>query len=108
MSESSIARTLRIAIGADHAGYPLKEELSSALRDDGYEVSDLGTFSLESVDYPDIAELVAQAVAKGDYDRGILICGTGIGMTITANKIPRDPGRGHFGHLFRPYVASPQ
>lgn len=87
MSETTGARTLKIAIGADHAGYPLKEELAKALREDGYQITDLGTYSLESVDYPDFAERVARAVAAGEYDRGILVCGTGIGVTITANKV---------------------
>jgi len=87
MSETEIARKPRVAIGADHAGYPLKEEVANALRDDGYEIEDFGTYSIESVDYPDIAMQVAAAVAAGRFDRGILICGTGIGMTITANKI---------------------
>jgi len=87
MSETEIARKPRVAIGADHAGYPLKEEVANALRDDGYEIEDFGTYSIESVDYPDIAIQVAAAVAAGRFDRGILICGTGIGMTITANKI---------------------
>lgn len=87
MSEKDIARKLRVAIGSDHAGYPLKEEVANALRDNGYDVEDLGTYSLESVDYPDIAVAVATEVAAGRFDRGILICGTGIGMTITANKV---------------------
>lgn len=87
MSDNENARKPRVAIGADHAGYPLKEEVANSLRDDGYEITDLGTFSIESVDYPDIAVRVASAVARGEFDRGILICGTGIGMTITANKI---------------------
>lgn len=88
MSENQTAGKLRVGIGADHAGYALKEELANALRDDGYDVKDFGTFSLESVDYPDIAEAVCRAVVAGECDKAILICGTGIGMTITANKIP--------------------
>ena len=87
MSEKEVARKPRVAIGADHAGYTLKEEVANALRDDGYEIEDFGAYSIESVDYPDIAIQVAGAVAEGRFDRGILICGTGIGMTITANKI---------------------
>ena len=87
MSERDIARKLRVAIGSDHAGYPLKEEVANALRDDGYDIEDLGTYSLDSVDYPDIAVAVATEVAAGRFDRGILICGTGIGMTIAANKV---------------------
>jgi len=87
MSETDDARKLKVAIGSDHAGYDLKEDLASALREDGYDIDDLGTYSTESCDYPDIAVAVATQVAAGRYDRGILICGTGIGMTITANKV---------------------
>lgn len=78
---------LKIAIGSDHAGYPLKEEIAGSLRDDGYEIVDFGAHSTESVDYPDIAVTVAGVVASGEFDRGILICGTGVGVTITANKV---------------------
>lgn len=87
MNENKNGRTLKIAIGSDHAGYLLKEDVANSLRDDGYEITDLGVFSVESVDYPDVAVEVASAVAKGDFDRGIIICGTGIGVCITANKI---------------------
>lgn len=77
-----------IALGADHGGYELKEEIKDYLVRKGYEVMDLGTFSKESVDYPDIAEKVAQVIVAGQCDRGILFCGTGIGVSIAANKIP--------------------
>lgn len=87
MSEQKRAG-LRIGIGADHAAYTMKDELVSALRDDGYDIKDFGTFSPESVDYPDIAKAVCEAIIRGECDRAILVCGTGIGMTITANKIP--------------------
>ncbi len=87
MSETDNTRKLRVAIGSDHAGYPLKEEVANALREDGYDIEDLGTYSTESCDYPDIAVAVAREVAAGRFDRGILICGTGIGVTITANKV---------------------
>lgn len=87
MSETGCARKLKVAIGSDHAGYLLKEDVANALREDGYDIDDLGVYSTESCDYPDIAVAVATEVAAGRYDRGILICGTGIGMTITANKI---------------------
>lgn len=87
MSESSTTRKPTVGIGSDHAGYALKEELLSVLRDDGYEIKDCGTFSLESVDYPDIAVTVAKAVSAGDFDKGILVCGTGIGVSIAANKV---------------------
>lgn len=87
MSETENARKLKVAIGSDHAGYDLKEEVANALREDGYDIEDLGTYSTASCDYPDIAVAVARQVAAGRYDRGILICGTGIGVTITANKV---------------------
>ncbi|MCS7283237.1 MAG: ribose 5-phosphate isomerase B [Anaerolineae bacterium] len=77
----------RIAIGADHAGRALKEEILVFLRDAGYSVEDMGTYGDESVDYPDYALKVARAVATGAADLGILICGTGIGMSIAANKV---------------------
>jgi ribose 5-phosphate isomerase B len=79
---------LRIAIGADHAGFALKEEVRRALEDAGHQVRDLGTGSTASVDYPDFALAVAQAVRAGEAERGILICGTGIGMAMTANRVP--------------------
>ncbi|HIQ05198.1 MAG TPA: ribose 5-phosphate isomerase B [Anaerolineae bacterium] len=75
-------------MGSDHAGFSLKQEVVAWLEAQGYEVSDLGIDSLESVDYPDFARPVAEAVAAGKADRGILICGTGIGMSMTANKVP--------------------
>ena len=77
---------MKIAIGADHGGYEYKEKLKLMLKESGYEVVDFGTNSDESCDYPIFAKAVAKAVAGGDYERGILICGTGIGMSITANK----------------------
>lgn len=77
-----------VAVGADHAGFALKEDLKACLKEQGYEVRDLGTDSLESVDYPDFAARVAGAVASGEVPWGLLVCGTGIGMAITANKIP--------------------
>lgn len=77
----------RIAIGADHAGRSLKEEIVAFLRETGYPVEDMGTHGDESVDYPDYALKVARAVATGAADLGILICGTGIGMSIAANKV---------------------
>lgn len=78
---------MKIAIGADHAGFRLKEHLHLYLENHGYTVEDLGTDSEESTDYPDYAARVARAVAAGDADRGLLVCGTGIGMAIAANKI---------------------
>lgn len=79
---------MRIALGADHAGFSLKEEIKTALAELGLVVDDLGTTSSDAVDYPDFAERVARGVAEGRFDRGILVCGTGIGMGIAANKIP--------------------
>ena len=76
-----------IAIGADHAGYHLKEELKLFLADLGHDRKDFGTDSTEPVDYPDVAEQVARAVAGGQCPLGIIICGTGIGSAIAANKV---------------------
>lgn len=78
---------MQIALGSDHGGFQLKEKIKQLLDELGIEWKDFGTSSEESVDYPDFAQLVALAVAKGDYHRGILICGTGIGMSIVANKV---------------------
>ncbi|GLI53222.1 ribose 5-phosphate isomerase B [Thermodesulfovibrio yellowstonii] len=77
---------MKIAIGADHAGFELKELISQIVEEAGHEIIDMGTGSSCSVDYPDYAEAVAQAVSNGKAERGILICGTGIGMSIVANK----------------------
>lgn len=78
---------MKIAIGSDHGGFKLKEVIKEYLIKKGYEVSDLGCYSEESVDYPDYAERVAKAVANGEYDLGVLMCGTGIGISIAANKV---------------------
>jgi ribose 5-phosphate isomerase B len=77
---------MKIAIGADHAGFAAKEEIKNVIKALGHTVQDLGTTSDASVDYPDYAAKVAQAVLSGEADRGVLICGTGIGMSIAANK----------------------
>jgi ribose 5-phosphate isomerase B len=77
-----------IALGADHAGLPLKEVVKVWLHGCGHEVLDVGTHTADSVDYPDYAALVADALLGGSAERGILVCGTGIGMAITANKVP--------------------
>ena len=79
---------MRIALGADHAGFDLKEALKGWLLEHGHEVQDAGTHSTESVDYPDYAVQVAEAVASGKAERGLLVCGTGVGMAIAANKVP--------------------
>ena len=79
---------MKIVIGADHNGLKLKNTLKGYLQERGAEVTDAGVYTEEPVDYPDIAGKVAEAVAAGTYDRGVLICGTGIGMSIVANKVP--------------------
>jgi ribose 5-phosphate isomerase B len=78
---------MKIAIGADHAGFSLKENLRQKLAEEGYEVVDFGTGSAESCDYPDFAQSVGRDVAEGRSDRGILVCSTGIGMAMAANKV---------------------
>jgi len=80
---------LKIAFGADHAGFELKRSLVSFVVDLGHEVEDLGTDSASSVDYPDFALAVAHAVGHGQADRGVLVCGTGQGMAMAANKVDR-------------------
>ncbi|MGQ9455815.1 MAG: ribose 5-phosphate isomerase B [Armatimonadota bacterium] len=87
MAQLERPKSLRIAVGSDHAGYPLKEVLKEALQADGYCLHDFGTFSTDPVDYPDIACQIAEVVADGRYDFGILICGTGVGVSIVANKV---------------------
>ena len=78
---------MKIAIGSDHGGFMLKEKVYKSLLEDGWEITDFGTDSEESCDYPIFAQKVAEAVASGEYDRGILLCGTGIGISIAANKV---------------------
>lgn len=78
---------MKIAIGSDHAGFPLKQELAALLQFDGHDFVDLGTYSTDPVDYPDFAEAVGRAVVEGRAERGILICGSGVGASIAANKI---------------------
>jgi ribose 5-phosphate isomerase B len=78
---------MRIGIGSDHVGVDLKEMIKRILDSRADQVTDFGTSGTASVDYPDFGRPVAEAVSRGDYDRGILICGTGLGMAITANKI---------------------
>jgi RpiB/LacA/LacB family sugar-phosphate isomerase len=79
---------MRLVLGSDHAGYELKQELVEFLRAMGHEVLDVGTCSTASVDYPDYAEAVAGAVLDGRAERGVLICGSGVGACVAANKIP--------------------
>jgi ribose 5-phosphate isomerase B len=79
---------VKVALGADHAGFELKQELIPSLRSLGHEVVDLGTNSTEPVDYPDVAAVVAGAVLGGTVERGVLICGSGVGASVAANKLP--------------------
>jgi ribose 5-phosphate isomerase B len=79
---------MRLAISSDHAGYELKRDLAAALGQKGHAVLDLGTHSTAPVDYPDAAESVAEALRSGEADRGIIVCGSGAGVSIAANKFP--------------------
>ncbi|MBS3941377.1 MAG: ribose 5-phosphate isomerase B [Actinobacteria bacterium] len=78
----------RIVVGGDHAGFPLKGPIVARLREWGHDVTDVGTHSDEPVDFPDIADQVCQQVRAGEADRGIMVCGTGVGASIAANKYP--------------------
>jgi ribose 5-phosphate isomerase B len=80
---------MQIGLACDHGGFELKEELKAFLRSIRVEPVDMGTFSEDSVDYPDFGVLVAEKVSRGELEKGILLCGTGIGMSIIANKFPR-------------------
>jgi ribose 5-phosphate isomerase B len=86
--KQSERRKMKIALAADHAGYPEKEQLKPVLDELGIQYEDLGTFSTESVDYPDYALKVGEEVASGHVEQGLLVCGSGTGMAIAANKIP--------------------
>jgi ribose 5-phosphate isomerase B len=79
---------MKIALGADHAGFELKEKIKARLQQQGIQVDDEGTVSTESVDYPDFAKKVAEIVAHKQADLGVLVCGSGVGMAIAANKVP--------------------
>lgn len=79
---------MKIAIGSDHNAFELKEELKTYMIDEGYDVVDYGCHSCEAVDYPDVSFRVGNDIMKGEIDRGILICGTGIGVAIAAGKVP--------------------
>lgn len=78
---------MKIVVGSDHAGFPLKLEMAGLLRDAGHEVIDVGAFSTEPVDYPDSAEAVGRAVVEGRAERGVLVCGSGVGASVAANKV---------------------
>ena len=97
---------MRIHLGSDHAGFALKEQVRALLEERGHEVTDVGTDGEESVDYPDYAGIVGRAVADGVADFGVLICGTGLGMAIAANKVhgvravqAYDPEMAHMARL---------
>ena len=92
----------KIIAGADHGGFRLKQYVVDVLREWGYEVEDLGVFSEDSVDYPDVAEKVARRVLEVDGSRGVLLCGTGIGVSIAANKIKGIRA----AHVSDPYSAA--
>jgi ribose 5-phosphate isomerase B len=79
---------MRIAMGADHAGFDLKRDLAAAMAQQGHDILDVGTHTTEAVDYPDIAEAVATAIRNGQVDRGIILCGSGAGVAVAANKFP--------------------
>jgi ribose 5-phosphate isomerase B len=87
MKKDVYMETKKIIIGSDHAGFNLKSKIINYLKGEGYEVFDNGTFSTNSVDYPLIAKDTAKKVASGEFEKGILICGSGIGMSIVANKV---------------------
>jgi ribose 5-phosphate isomerase B len=80
---------MQIGLACDHAGFELKEELKAFLKSLGLKAIDMGTFNEDSVDYPDFGILVAEKVSRGELEKGVLICGTGIGMAMVANKFPR-------------------
>lgn len=79
---------MKITIGSDHAGFPLKQEIITHLRQGGHEVIDLGTNNTDPVDYPDYAEAVGKSILNGQVGRAVLICGSGVGASVAANKIP--------------------
>ncbi len=79
---------MRIAVGSDHAGFPLKQQIAEALRREGNDVVDVGAHDAEPSDYPDFAEAVGLAVRDGRAERGVLVCGSGVGASVAANKLP--------------------
>jgi ribose 5-phosphate isomerase B len=87
-SKNSLDRSMQIGLACDHGGFELKEELKALLKSRGAEPIDMGTFNKDAVDYPDFGILVAEKISRGELEKGILICGTGIGMSIVANKFP--------------------
>ena len=79
---------MKIAVGSDHGGFLLKDVIMKYLKEKNIDFTDFGCFNKDSVDYPDIGQAVGEAVAAGEYDKGIICCGTGIGISISANKVP--------------------
>ena len=79
---------MQVALGSDHAGFELKKILNGYLQHNGHLVLDVGTYSADPVDYPDYAEAVALTVVRGEAERGIMICGSGVGASVAANKVP--------------------
>lgn len=79
---------MKIAVGADHAGFAVKDAIARRLAEMGHEIVDCGTFSAESVDYPDYAQAVGRKVSRRECERGVLVCGTGIGVAMAAGKVP--------------------
>jgi len=78
---------MKVAFACDHAGYPLREPVLCAIRESGHEVIDLGTHSTDPVDHPDYAEMVGRAIQRGEVERGVILCGSGVGAAIAANKL---------------------
>ena len=85
---------MKLAVGCDHAGFPLKATVIATLRELGHAVEDLGAHSTEAVDYPDYARAIAVAVVSGRCERGIVICGSGVGASVAASKVPRGASSG--------------
>ena len=79
---------MKVVVGSDHAGFALKQEVAESLRGEGYEILDAGAHSAQPSDYPDFAEAVALAVREGRAERGVLLCGSGVGASVAANKVP--------------------
>ncbi|OGO11698.1 MAG: ribose 5-phosphate isomerase B [Chloroflexi bacterium RBG_13_68_17] len=78
---------MKVAFACDHAGFPLREPVMQAIRESGHEIVDLGTHSTDPVDYPDYAEKIGRAIQRGDVERGVILCGSGVGAAIAANKL---------------------
>ena len=90
---------MKLVVGSDHAGFPMKAEILAFLKEKGHEVLDVGSFDPNPVDFPDIARQVAAAITSGKAERGLMICGTGVGASIGANKIDRKSTRLNSSHV---------